>query len=225
MKNTLLLLSFLASSHAAMANLITNGDFETLDTRTGLVNNRRLNNLVPSRWDVYESLPGWTTLSGRGIEVQASGVVVTAHSGNHYIELDSHPNKKLTGSTNSAMYQDVLLGTGNYELTFYYRPRTNTLSDNVIDLLLNNVGLLTVDKRTSQQNAWQQYSAQFTVLTKGTQRITFSAGGNANQLGGFLDTISLTKQSDIASQQTPEPASLLMAAGALAGLAFLRRRS
>jgi hypothetical protein len=224
MKNTLLLLTFLAGAESVMANLITNGDFETLDSRVGLVNGRRLNNLTPSRWDVYGSLPGWSTLSGRGIEVQATGVVVSAHSGNHYIELDSHPNGSLSGSTNSAMYQDVLLGTGQYELSFFYRPRTNSLNDNGISLLLNNINVLSVDNTSGKQNAWAQFSTQFTVLTQGVQRITFAAGGNANQLGGFLDTISLTKQSEITAQ-TPEPASLALMGAALTGLALLRRRS
>ncbi len=224
MKKTILLFAILGASHTAFANLITNGDFETVDSRMGLVNNRQLSSLTPGRWDVYETLPGWTTLSGRGIEVQASGVVVNAQSGSHYIELDSHPNSKLSGSTNAAMYQDVFLGTGNYELSFYYRPRTNSLNDNVINLLLNNINVLTVDSKTSQQNNWALFSTQFTVLTKGTQRITFSAGGTANQLGGFLDTVSLTKQSEIASP-TPEPGTLAVIGGALVGLALLRRRS
>ena len=40
-------------------------------------------------WQVYQNFGVWSTTSGRGIEIQRSGVVVTAHDGNQYVELDS----------------------------------------------------------------------------------------------------------------------------------------
>jgi hypothetical protein len=202
---------------SASATLITNGSFEITDNRTGASNNRALNSLNPGKWDVYETIPGWTTLSGRGIEIQATGVVVNAQDGVLYVELDSHPNSKLGGSTNSSMYQDVMLGVGNYLLTFWYRPRTNTANDNGIQVQFNNQAVYNVSTTTGAQNFWAKQEVLLQSTSAGSQRIAFGATGTANQLGGFIDNVSLTAQ-------VPEPATLGLIGGALTALGLLGRK-
>jgi hypothetical protein len=70
-------------------NLMANGDFETMNDTSGYIFNLTLLDLATSssRWDAYSSIPGWETISGAGIEVQAD-TVVKATSGQHYVELD-----------------------------------------------------------------------------------------------------------------------------------------
>ncbi len=226
MKN--IIFTFLTATTLAIpsfANLLTNGNFDTTDSRVGLVNNRQLNSLS-GNWDVYTSIPGWSTQSGNGIEVQASGTVVNAHSGNLYIELDSHPNRTNSGSTNSSMFQTLNLGIGDYILSFWYRPRTNTPNDNGIQVRLDNDVLLNLNATTSQGNTWAQYSANFSILAAGNRNLTFAATGIANQLGGFIDTVSLTGGNNTGTaENVPEPATFALLGVSLIGIAIkLRRR-
>ncbi len=222
-----ILLSVSASASLSFATLLSNGDFESVDNTVGIANGRRLDQLNPGQWDVFSALPGgWNRLDGRGIEVQANGVLggVTAHSGNLYVELDSHPNNTNGGSTNSTMGQSFNFNTGFYTLTFWYRPRTNEAADNGIQVRLGNTVLRNVDSTTGQSNSWVQYSNNFFVAAAGAQNIIFQATGNANQLGGFVDTVSLTFDRN---QQTgdaiPEPSTVALIGGALVALAARRK--
>ncbi|MCX6612682.1 MAG: PEP-CTERM sorting domain-containing protein [Acidobacteria bacterium] len=223
-----ILFAFLATtalSIPSFANLLTNGNFDQTDSRVGLVNGRRLDQLS-ANWDVYTSIPGWTTQSGRGIEVQASGTVVNAQSGNLYIELDSHPNNTNSGSTNSIMFQTVNLGIGDYILSFYYRPRTDTPNDNGIQARIDTQVLLDLNAVTSTLNTWTKYSALFSVTTAGNKNVTFEATGLANQLGGFIDTVSLLERTSTTTNETvPEPSTFALLGASLLGLGYkLRRR-
>jgi hypothetical protein len=221
----LTLLGATALAIPSFANLLTNGNFDTTDARVGVVNNRQLNALS-GNWDVYTSIPGWTTQSGNGIEVQASGTVVNAHSGNLYVELDSHPNSTNPGSTNSTMFQTVNLGIGDYILSFYYRPRTNTANDNGIQARIGNNVLLDLNGVSGSQNAWQQYSANFSITAAGNQQVIFEATGLANQLGGFIDTVSLLQRNTGGTNETiPEPSTFALLGASLIGIGIkLRRR-
>lgn len=225
---SLLILTVLAFGGSAFgANLIVNGDFETTDGRTGLVFGRALNNLGAGQWDVFNVLPGtWTMLSGRGIEVQTTGTVggVSAHSGRLYVELDSHPNNTNSGSTNSSMFQTVNFTPGFYALSFYYRPRTGTTNDNGIQVRVG-ANTLNVSETTGTQNGWALKTMNFSIQSAGNQDVIFEATGIANQLGGFVDTVSLVKDRDIpTNENVPEPGTYALVGGALLGVGLLRRK-
>jgi len=85
--------------------VVINGDFEDVTTLdpTGLVKGNKLSNLATtgSSWDVFSEISGWKTTNGAGIEVQTNRTLgsIDAHSGQHYIELDSHPR----ANSNSTM--------------------------------------------------------------------------------------------------------------------------
>ncbi|GAB3285928.1 PEP-CTERM sorting domain-containing protein [Parahaliea aestuarii] len=200
----------------ANANLIENGDFEAAPTGSP----------SPSgpNWGVYQTLPGeWETYSGAGIELQTNAVV-TAHSGSNYVELDSHSNGG--GSTNSVMYQtltDLIIGNF-YDLSFWYRPRTNNGSnDNGIDVLWtgdtsNFLSPLSIANQVSSDyNDWVEYTA-ILEATNATMYLGFAATGLDNTLGGFIDTVSLT------DRPVPTPGSSALLGLGLVGLYFARRR-
>ena len=126
---------------AATMNLVDNGDFETVDNRIGNTNSAALDQLASppgATWDVYNSLPGgWEKTTGSGgIEIQTNTTIpLDAHSGSHYVELDSSTNQ---GFSNSGMTQNVTFANaGTYLLSFWYSPRVNT-----VDVTSNNTNII-----------------------------------------------------------------------------------
>lgn len=198
-----LLVCVVASTHSltAAASLLVNGDFETVDGSMGLVNGTDLDDLTSPFWDVYVSIPGWTTASGPGIEVQSNTIHV-AHSPNRYVELDSHPLPGGPSVSHSSMIQSVFLQAGRYELTLWYRPRTNTAGDNGI-LVSVDAGLLApilVDGVSSDFSDWKRRAFPFHVPIATQATVRFSATGTENRLGGLID--------DVALLAVPEPSAL-----------------
>lgn len=170
-------------------NILVNGDFEEMNEATGYIFEHKVNDLASSSlWDVYSSLPGWEVFSGAGIEVQA-GTVVTAFSGKHYVELDSHSN---TGeSTNSRMGQGVYLIPGSYSLKFMYRARTTKTLDNDINIYLDDEIIKEVSSTNTSR--WQTIEVPMQIQEDGNYNISFAAAGIENTYGGFIDDISLTQ--------------------------------
>ena len=126
-----------ASNSVSAATMVVNGDFEAVDHTLGIQNGGFLDELATSgpSWDVFGFIPGWTG-SGAGIEIQTNRTLntVDAHSGGHYVELDSHG----TGS-NSGMSQAITLNKGTYQLSFWYSPRENTAGTNTIDYSIGSL--------------------------------------------------------------------------------------
>jgi len=239
-------------------NLIVNGDFETTDGTPGLTvgnsNGQALNSLAGntggSSWDVYDALPGWTSPSGNGIEVQTNGTLTGNNTvdsmasytpsllGQHYIELDSERTRNLPNS-NSSMRQTLSLDTGVYHFSFHYSPRRNSSAgdDNLIRYSIEGSPDISPALVTGEVSGplngtgttvgnWTKFMATFNVLFDDTVvDFTFSADGRENEHGGFIDNVALHQDldADPFSAVIPLPAPLLMIASAF-GLAGVYRR-
>ncbi|WP_298844141.1 VPLPA-CTERM sorting domain-containing protein [uncultured Roseobacter sp.] len=229
------------ASSAGAATIVMNGDFETVDDRAGLTvggsDGDALNSLSGSTgrasWDVYDTLPGgWANAPerGNGIEVQTNGTLrgVTAHSGSHYIELDSERGDGV--GPNSNMSQAISLTAGTYDLRFWYMKRpggssaaSNRIAVNIWDSLLDRNPLfdeLLIHPSTLSgrvENGWTEIVHRFTVTEDyDNALLLFAARGRQDELGGLIDTVSISA--------VPLPAGVLLLLSGVAGMGAMRRR-
>lgn len=194
----------------ALAVTLINGGFDEKINVAGKfgANLNDLSGSGTSSWDVFTSIPGWTSLGGSsGIEVQSAGTVPLApHSPGYYVELDSHGNP---GSNNSGMYQTVALSAGRYLLEFHYSPRVsgNPGDTNRIDFgVAANFaaagnrsgpmsGFVSGPSAVTPQisvGTWTLISTVFDIIETKDYDLWFAAGGKDDSLGGFVDSVSLS---------------------------------
>lgn len=197
---------------ATTSNLVTNGSFENVPSNSGDIVNA-------GNWDVYTSIEGWNSqagVNGSGIEVQTNPTLrfIDAQDGGRYVELDSHRGTY----TNSTMYQDVMLTAGTYRFSFYYSPRTRNVNSNGISYSVGSYvsGLATGPSNGVQRGSWTEFAETFTVAGDETVRLTFSAVGRDDSLGGLVDNVSIAP--------VPLPAAGWMLLAGVAGLGALRGR-
>lgn len=181
-------------------------------------------------WGVYQVAGDngdWVAVDGAGIEIQDESLNITdAFEGEQYVELDSDNSRGgLPGDTNSAMaaFVDFVVGQ-TYEISFAYKPRTNTRDDNIIELYAVNFDgvdviaqllLATANETTSTLSDWTVITVLYTV-EQGFNGIAFAAGGLDNSLGGFIDAVSVS--------EVPIPAALPLFAFGLAGVGAMMRK-
>lgn len=206
----------LAAAAPASAGVIFFDSFEQPDTAS---------------WAVFQSNVGdngdWVADFGAGIEIQDESIGITdAYDGSQYVELDSDNSRGgVPGQTNTGMVANVGFVAGKtYEISFAYKPRTNTADDNGIQLFAlgfdgANVNaaefLLEANETTSTLSDWLVYSVIYTAQN-GFNAIGFQAIGLDNSLGGFIDAVKVS--------EVPLPAALPLFGFGLAGLAAVRRR-
>lgn len=180
----------LALTNSAQANLILNESFEQPQ-------------IANHSWQVFNSIVGWTTSFGAGIEIQ-NNMTGSAYDGNQFVELDSHYN--------SAMYQQVNTQAGlKYTLSYAYSPRPGQpVTTTPINLLINGSTVQTEASSGIGNNntVWTIY--KYTFIGSGSDRIEFSADGTSDSLGGYIDLVQMTA--------VPEPSTII--AGALLLLPF-----
>jgi hypothetical protein len=181
-----------------------------------IIDNGSFESPTPSTWDVYPSIPGWSTTSGSGIEVR-NNHVGTAYDGHNFVELDSNDN--------SSMSQTVTTNAGDtYTLSFAYAPRINVPAEsNGIELYFNDELLKSVTGNGYESTTWSLWA--FPVIGKGSDIIRFLAVGNSDSYGGSIDMVSMELSAE-GPTAVPEPTSLLLLGTGLGaiGLAAWRRR-
>lgn len=198
MKKLLIAIMLLSATSLANANLVRNGSFEDTPQANG-------------SWAVYNSINGWTTASGPGIEIR-NNVAGTASNGVNFVELDSHNGS----DTNSAMAQSITSSAGSlYELMFDYSPRIyQPANTNGISVFWNDVLLENITGVGGSSNYWLTYN--YFVIGTGNDVLKFLATGIDDSLGGNIDNVQLNA--------VPVPAAIWLFATAI-GLFGLSRRN
>ncbi len=155
-------------------------------------------------YTIIPAADGWTSTTN-GIELQHNGVAGTPFSGPNLVELDTF--------VNSSMF--VNLGAGHYTVSYYYSPRPGVGADsNGIGLSIGTTALDSITGTGAGNTVWQLRSVTFTT-TGGP--LTFSAFGNSEGVGGYLDSITISA--------VPEASTwaMLIAGFGMVGFAARRR--
>ena len=171
MKTTLsaLLLLSLGTPALAADSIVVNGSFESPALPAG-------------SWNWYSSIPGWRTVSGYAIEIQAWDAL----DGGQVVELDSN--------SSSAMEQVLPTTAGkSYDLSFGFSPRVG-VSDNRMGVYWGGTLLKIVDANgaSNNKNQWTRYTLRVTA-SSGNTALRFADLGVSDGVGGLLDDVRVVE--------------------------------
>ena len=222
----------------AYANLFINGDFDTVDSTlnisdfpgpifAGPPSPRPLNELPTLGFaGVYDSIPGWQTVAGVGIEVQVEQVLgIVPHSGLYYVELDSHPKPGLSSA--SAMAQTVTLNGLPYQFTI---AAEGPLAGTGYGGLIDSVSLVQTASHSYVLSLF--YMPRTSVAGQNGIAVYINGPGfPAQSLGtrvltcdGVNDGSASWRECSVEFNTIPEPATYALVGAGLVALFFIRRR-
>ncbi len=174
-----LILALSLANSAYAQNLVQDGSFEEPEVTD------------PNYWQIFDGTDifPWivtgTSADGdiEGLEYQKNGISLgsTAQEGNQYVELDSYYPVTLTQEIDSC-------SSGKYDVSFYYAPRPNH-SDNQMEVKFGEETILTVT--SPELLGWNYFQQEVTGPTEDRVTISFRETGADDQLGMFLDNVSV----------------------------------
>ena len=210
--------ALLLPATALGSSLITNGSFEAPAVPAGYYTN-----FGPGD----TSIPGWTVVGASGTNVAIGsnnftyeGVLFEAYDGDQYVDL--------TGSTNSdtqGLTQSVATTPGHqYQLGYFVGNTTGGTdvgTSSIVDVQVNGAAAYSDTNAFDATGiAWEGFTHTF-VVAGATTSLTFLNGDPANDTWNGLDDVTLTDldAGGAGGPAVPEPASLLVLAAGLLGLA------
>ena len=155
-------------------NLVVNGSFEH-------------NSVHYNCRGVFQTIEGWTTTMGSGIEIKEEvSKFGAAADGHAWVELDSH--------SNSGMVQHIDTTVGqHYQVSFDYKARRCVSENsNGIEVYWNGEKLDTIAQSGYHQSnlSWQTYT--YTVdASVDVTALEFRAVGHSDYRGGFIDDVKV----------------------------------
>jgi len=163
-------------------NLVVNGGFELPIVSSWAVFDTDSTGL---EWIVEPATPPWDLGVTQGLELQR---LSPPHSGLQYAELDAYDPVRI--------YQDLLTTStkGNYTLTYAWSPRPG-VSVNEIEIRWNDTLIATHSADGSSGISWTvETYAGLVPNETGTTRLEFVETGPNDQLGMFLDSVSVVQE-------------------------------
>lgn len=206
--NAFALTAILAVSGSASANLLVNGDFETMPNfGMGVSGDSGYSALTGSQ------IPGWTIESGHAATVHNTNLYPTI-SGTYSVNMDGEG----FNGVNADLYQDFFM-PGNFA-TITYSWSTWNLSSaaklevSVFDLVTNT----TVFSSTHSADNMGVHNESFSFAVNAGDTVRLRV--KENPQSGFNDNIFMVDNFGVTA--VPEPASMLVLAGG--AIALIRRR-
>jgi hypothetical protein len=201
----------------AMANLITNGSFETANagfTAPGPAGEA----LAPGS----TAMAGWTVLGpSPDIAWLPTGFAgIPAEDGNYFLDLTGYG---YNNDGDGGVTQSVNLAAGNYALTFYIGSLDNDEPDSVFASAGNQSNVVFTDSDRGAGSHWNLETLNFNVATTGSVTITLAgdeAGTEAASPYIGLDNVDV----ELVSSATPEPAMSLPVFLVFGGLLLWSRK-